>query len=60
MSRAMSLADLPKALLQKILHQIALLLLEGAGGDVEAARHAGGNASLIKLPNSIISELVCA
>jgi hypothetical protein len=37
---AMSLADLPEAFLQTILHQIALLLLEGAGGDMEAARHA--------------------
>jgi hypothetical protein len=36
----MSLADLPEAFLQTILHQIALLLLEGAGGDMDAARHA--------------------
>jgi hypothetical protein len=36
----MPLADLPEAFLQTILHQIALLLLEGAGGDMEAARHA--------------------
>src|SRR6201995_6155339 len=36
----MSLAGLPEAFLQTILHQIALLLLEGAGGDMEAARHA--------------------
>jgi len=36
----MPLADLPEAFLQTILHQIALLLLRGAGGDMEAARHA--------------------
>ena len=36
----MSLADLPEAFLQTILHQIAQLLLEGAGGDMDAARHA--------------------
>ncbi|HET6606152.1 MAG TPA: hypothetical protein VFG62_05760 [Rhodopila sp.] len=36
----MSLADLPEALLQTILHQIALLLLAGANGDMDAARHA--------------------
>ncbi len=36
----MSLANLPEPFLQTILHQIALLLLEGAGGDMEAARHA--------------------
>jgi hypothetical protein len=36
----MSLSDLPEAFLQTILHQIALLLLEGAGGDMEAARQA--------------------
>jgi hypothetical protein len=36
----MTLADLPEALLQTILHQIATLLLQGAGGDMEAARHA--------------------
>jgi hypothetical protein len=36
----MSLADLPEALLQTILHQIALLLLAGAGGDMDAARVA--------------------
>ena len=36
----MSLADHPEAFLQTILHQNALLLLEGAGGDMDAARHA--------------------
>jgi hypothetical protein len=36
----MSFAGLPEAFLQTILHQIALLLLQGAGGDMEAARHA--------------------
>ncbi len=36
----MSLADLPEAFLQTILHQVALLLLQGAGGDMEVARHA--------------------
>jgi len=36
----MSIADLPEAFLQTILHQIALLLLPGAGGDMEAARQA--------------------
>ncbi len=36
----MSLADLPEAFLQTILHQIAQLLLEGAGGDMDTARHA--------------------
>src|SRR6185437_9692475 len=36
----MPLADLPKAFLQTILHQITLLLLQGAHGDMEAARHA--------------------
>jgi hypothetical protein len=36
----MSLTDLPEALLQTILHQIALLLLEGAGGDMDTARQA--------------------
>src|ERR1700756_5475993 len=36
----MSLADLPEAFLQTILHQIALLLLQAAGADMEAARHA--------------------
>src|ERR1700722_13377330 len=36
----MSLAGLPEAFLQTILHQIALLLLQGAGGDMDAARHA--------------------
>ena len=36
----MSLANLPEAFLQTILHQIAMLLFEGAGGDMEAARHA--------------------
>ena len=36
----MSLADLPEALLQTILNQIAMLLLEGAGGDIQVARHA--------------------
>jgi len=36
----MSLANLPEAFLRTILHQIALLLLAGAGGDMEAARHA--------------------
>jgi hypothetical protein len=36
----MSLADLPEALLRTVLHQIALLLLNGAGGDMEAARQA--------------------
>jgi hypothetical protein len=33
----MSVADLPEALLKTILHQIAILLLDGAGGDMEAA-----------------------
>ncbi len=36
----MSLADLPEALLQTILHQVAVLLLSGARGDMDAARHA--------------------
>ncbi|HET6608685.1 MAG TPA: hypothetical protein VFG62_18565 [Rhodopila sp.] len=36
----MTLANLPEAFLQTILHQIALLLLQGAGGDMEAARQA--------------------
>jgi hypothetical protein len=36
----MSLADLPEAFLETILHQIALLLLQGAHGDMEAARNA--------------------
>ncbi len=39
----MTLADLPEALLQTILHQIALLLLQGAGGDMETARHAAAS-----------------
>jgi len=36
----MSLSDLPEAFLQTILHQIALLLLPGAAGNMEAARQA--------------------
>jgi hypothetical protein len=36
----MTLADLPEALLQTILHHIATLLLQGAGGDMETARYA--------------------
>ena len=36
----MTLADLPEPLLQTILHQIATLLLQGAGGDMETARYA--------------------
>jgi hypothetical protein len=36
----MFLANLPEPFLRTILHQIALLLLAGAGGDMEAARHA--------------------
>src|ERR1700756_663908 len=36
----MSLADLPEAFLQTILHQIALLLLQAAGADMETARYA--------------------
>jgi hypothetical protein len=36
----MQLTDLPKALLQTIIRQIAVLLLKGAGGDMEAACQA--------------------
>ncbi len=37
---AMPLSELPAALLNTIVHQIALLLFRGAGGDIEAAREA--------------------
>ncbi len=36
----MPIANLPEALLQTIVYQIALLLLQGAGGDIDAARKA--------------------
>lgn len=36
----MPLDSLPEAFLQTIVYQIACLLLEGAAGDMEAARHA--------------------
>jgi hypothetical protein len=36
----MPLTNLPEAFLQTFIHQIALLLLNGAGGDMEAALHA--------------------
>ncbi|HET6607088.1 MAG TPA: hypothetical protein VFG62_10490 [Rhodopila sp.] len=36
----MPLTDLPEALFQTLLHQIALLLLRGAGGNLEAAHQA--------------------
>ncbi|HET6607269.1 MAG TPA: hypothetical protein VFG62_11395 [Rhodopila sp.] len=36
----MPLADLPEALFQTIIHQLAFLLLQGAGGNMEAARQA--------------------
>src|SRR6185437_15554369 len=40
---AMSVADLPEALLKTILHQIAILLLDGAGGNMEAAWSAAAS-----------------
>jgi hypothetical protein len=36
----MFLSDLPEAFLQTVVHQIALLLLRGAGGDLKAAQLA--------------------
>ena len=39
----MSVADLPEALLKTILHQIAILLLDGAGGNMEAAWSAAAS-----------------
>src|SRR6185437_3240949 len=40
---AMSVADLPEALLKTILHQITILLLDGAGGNMEAAWSAAAS-----------------
>jgi len=46
----MPLFDLPEALIQTILHQIACLLLQGAGGNMEAARQAAATMLRVHAP----------
>jgi hypothetical protein len=48
----MPLTDLPHALVRTILHQIAVLLLRGAGGDMEAARQAAAVTVGVHMPQT--------
>jgi hypothetical protein len=48
----MYIFDLPDALFQTILHQVGLLLLRGAGGDMQAARQAASDILRGHLPQT--------
>jgi hypothetical protein len=48
----MPIANVPEALLQTIVHQIALLLVGGAGGDINAARKAASEILFAYAPQT--------